>query len=43
MTETKGYKEGLFLVLSHVGLDCDFELVILSTLNLHLCSFNGYS
>ena len=37
------YNEGLFLLSSHLILDFDFEKIILSILNLHLCSFNGDS
>ena len=32
----KGYNKGLFLLTSFVVLDCGFEYVVVSILNLHL-------
>ena len=33
------YTKGLFLLKSYVALDYNFEQIILSILNLHMCSF----
>ena len=35
-----GYNEGLFLPSSYIVLSYDFEQVILSILDLHICFFN---
>ena len=37
----KDILKGYFFVMSYVVLDYDFEQVILSILNLHLCSYIG--